>query len=528
MKKVILCIIIILFCFSGYSLASAAANPNVKIGLFYGSTAQAQIEISADKGVAFSSFDSNNNSYKNIYNSNAGDIVTIKKDTTSQKPSLHIKIGDVYTDLNAAKLIVQSYQQKGIVSYPAYTDNGWQVWSGFYADSLSAQGAIDSIKSKIGFNSYTVIQGTATRVYGTNTFGQVLFMYSSDTQLLRGKSLSTEKPNPIKIGKSLYRGEVEIQRLTNSDMTIKNVLPLEEYLYGVVPNEIGGGSPVEAMKAQAVAARNFTYFNLNKHSKYGFSLCNTIDCQVYKGYSSEIAASNKAVDDTANMILTYNGGLAETPYFASCGGHTEDNENVWGGNSVPYLRGVEDKYESGTSYNYTWNKTFTLDELTQKFESKNIGKVTGIEITKYSAQGRPTELYVKGTLNPLGIKYTGWNCAAFLGLPSQKYTLTTDAAQINITDGQTTTKTQLNNVKIITAEGEKTITDPNAKVNIIDASGSNTPLSSATTAYYFSGVGWGHAVGMSQEGAMGMARAGFTYDQILTHYYTGTKVELKK
>jgi stage II sporulation protein D len=220
-------------------------------------------------------------------------------------------------------------------------------------------------------------------------------MYSSDTQLLRGKSLSTANPNPIKIGKSLYRGEVEIQRLTNSDMTIINVLPLEEYLYGVVPNEIGGGAPSEALKAQAVAARTYAYMNISKHSKYGFGVCNSIDCQVYNGLSSEIAASNKAVDDTANMVVTYNGNLAETVFFASDGGHTEDNENVWGGNGVPYLRSVEDKYESGNSYNYTWSKTFTLDELTQKFASKNIGKVTSIEITKYSASGRPIELYVK-------------------------------------------------------------------------------------------------------------------------------------
>jgi stage II sporulation protein D len=129
MKKVILCIIVMLFCFTGYGMASATANPNIKVGLFYGSAAQAQIDISADKGVAFSSFDSKNNSYKNIYNSNAGDIVTIKKDMTSQKPSLHIKIGDSYSDLNAAKMIVQSYQQKGVTSFPAYTDTGWQVWS---------------------------------------------------------------------------------------------------------------------------------------------------------------------------------------------------------------------------------------------------------------------------------------------------------------------------------------------------------------------------------------------------------------
>lgn len=521
---------------------SAAEATSVKIGLYYGSTAQSQIDISADKGVAFSAFDAKAGKYYNVFNSNAGQTVTIRKDSyfiksgtkytpvaATGKPTsgpFHIRLSGSFNSYNDTVLPIKSYSEKGIAAYPVYTDSGWQIWTGFYVSKSAAQTATSTVKSKLGENTYTVIDELSSRIYCTDQNGNVLFMYSSSDSLLRGKSLSTANSNPVKIGTSLYRGQVEFLRMPDSDMTIINILPFEEYLYGVVPNEMPAYSNIEALKTQAVAARTYSYRSINKHSKNGFNLCATTHCQVYKGFSSENANTNKAVDETRNMVVTYNGALAETVFSASTGGRTEDAENVWG-SSIPYLKSVEDKYESGKSYNYNWTMRFTTDEISTKLKSYGLGTVTGIEITKYSAAGRPIEMIIRGTLKPEGVTIKNERCRTFLGLPSQMYSISSDA-NINIQVNNKTENVSLSQIKIITRDGEKTYNDPSQKITIIGANGNKSVVSSSPGEYVFTGKGWGHAVGMSQEGAMGMAKAGFTYDQILTHYYTGTKVELKK
>ena len=498
---------------------STVTGKIVKIGLYYSSSAQAQIDISADQGVSFSSFNTKTSEYTSVYNFTKNEIVTVKKDTM-----LHIKIGASYGDYQSAMTAVNTYMGNGVIAYPVFTDTGWQVWSGFYANQGEVDTALADIKAKTATDC-SVVSVSPSRIYAQDKSSHVLFMYASDVAYLRGKSLSTANPAPIKIGKSNYRGEVEFQRRTNSDMTIINVLPMEHYLYGVVPNEIEGSANIEAVKAQAVAARTYTYYNTqsgSKHASLGFDLCNTTCCHVYRGYDSEFSNSNKAVDATADIVVKYNGKIAQTVYFASSGGKTEDAINVWGFD-ISYLRGVEDKYESGKSYNYNWTKTFTIDELTQKFASKNIGTVTGIEVTKHSSTGRATEVVVKGTLKPEGITYKLSGTSSFLSLPSQWYTIST-SSDISITTPSQIINTQINNLSIISVGGS-VIQSAGTTIDVISADGSKQSLSSNAGQYVFTGKGWGHSVGMSQEGAKGMANAGYTFDQILTHYYQGTTVE---
>ncbi len=545
MKKMclFLCIVMLFTMLSFNNLnTSAAEAASVKIGLYYGSTAQSQINISGDKGVLFCAYDVKTGKYNNVYESDAGQTITLRKDSyfiqsgtkftpvalTGNPTSgpYHIQINGTYTTYNDTVSLSQSYSQKGVTTYPVYTDSGWQVWTGFYVSKSASQAAVNTVKSKLGENTYTVIDETNSRIYGTDQNGKVLFMYASLSNLLRGRSISSANPNPIKIGTSLYRGQVELNRLSGSDMTIINVLPFEEYLYGVVPNEMPAYSHIEALKTQAVAARTYSYKSINKHSKYGFNLCATTDCQVYKGYSSENANTNKAVDETRDIVVTYNGTLAETVFSASTGGRTEDAANVWG-NSIPYLKSVEDKYESGKSYNYNWTMKFTTDEISSKLKSYGLGTVTGIKITKYSSAGRPIEMVITGTLKPEGVTITKDRCRTFLSLPSQMYNISSDG-NLNVQVNNKTENIPLSQIKIITKDGEKTYNNPSQKVTIIGADGKESTVSASPDEYVFTGKGWGHAVGMSQEGAMGMAKAGFTYEQILTHYYTGTKVEIKK
>ena len=351
-------------------------------------------------------------------------------------------------------------------------------------------------------------------------------MFASEKKLLRGKALSIENPT-IKIGTgkfNTYRGEVEFQRRTGSDMTIINVLPIEEYLYGVVPNEMGASSNIEALKAQAIASRSYSYKIINKHSADGFNLCATTDCHVYNGYSSEKLNTNMAINDTKDMVVTYNGEVAETLYFSSSGGKTEAAVNVWK-SDIPYLQCVDDKYETGKFNHYNWKIDLTAEEISQKLKSKNIGAVTSIEITKQSEAGRAIEVIVKGTSNPSGIIISKIDCKNFLGLYSQLYTITTNS-HIIVTTNSKTVNTQLSKLKIFNVNGKTTNIDPAQQVKIVNANGISKTVSASPSVYSFVGKGWGHSVGMSQDGAIGYANAGYTYAQILTHYYTGTKIDM--
>ena len=194
------------------------------------------------------------------------------------------------------------------------------------------------------------------------------------------------------------RGEFEVRRYPDSDLTVINILNIEEYLYGVVPQELESSAPMEALKAQAVAARTYTYRNLGKYSKWGFDLVNTVSDQVYAGYDGEKPTTNMAVDQTKGKKILYNGSPISVHYFSSSGGMTENSENVWG-TPVAYLKSVPDPYESGDSYNYSWTRTFTALELKQRLflSDVEIGDIVSITIEEVSNAGRPIKVKFTGT-----------------------------------------------------------------------------------------------------------------------------------
>ncbi len=339
-----------------------------------------------------------------------------------------------------------------------------------------------------------------------------------------------EQNNPYKLNLDgvPFRGEFEVKRLSASDMTVINVLPLQEYLYGVVPGEIESYSHIEALKAQAVAARTYTVNNMNKYKENGFNLCNTTWSQVYKGYSAETESTNRAVDETKGQIVLYNDKPAQVFYFSSSGGQTEDVKNVWG-SDFPYLSSVEDKYESGKSWNYNWTKTLTAEEIKKRLISKgkDVGEVTGIDILKTSGAGRPVELVISGTKSQAVFK----NAATrdIFGLPSQMYTIESSSGKDNSISIRSATSEvsakPLGELNVMSASGEMVL-DAGKGLSVAGRDGKTITVSSQSSdSYTFSGRGWGHAIGMSQEGAKGMANEGFTYDEILTHYFQGTEVK---
>ena len=139
-----------------------------------------------------------------------------------------------------------------------------------------------------------------------------------------------------------YRGTMEV-RILGDSLKVINQLGIEEYLRGVVPNEMGPGvyPEMEALKAQAVAARTYIVANRGQYSDSGFDICDSSACQVYRGFGTEHPLTNQAVEETAGIIAGYNGGPIKALYTSTCGGHTEDGANVFSDLKLPYLKGVD-------------------------------------------------------------------------------------------------------------------------------------------------------------------------------------------
>jgi stage II sporulation protein D len=151
---------------------------------------------------------------------------------------------------------------------------------------------------------------------------------------------------PLSVDGSTYRGDLEVRGTSGGSLTLVNELPLEDYLLGVVPNELGPNTfpELEALKAQSVAARTYIVRNLGQFEDEGFDICDTDFCQVYRGFDTEHPLATQAVEETRGQIATYEGEPINALYSSTCGGRTEDAENVFG-ESVPYLVSTICHYE---------------------------------------------------------------------------------------------------------------------------------------------------------------------------------------
>jgi len=146
----------------------------------------------------------------------------------------------------------------------------------------------------------------------------------------------------VKVQGRPYRGIVEVRLTPYGEVLAINEINVEDYLRGVVPEELGPNlyPELEALKAQAVAARTYVYANLGQFTEDGYDLCDTPRCQVYRGAASEHPLSDRAIRETAGQVLVFNGVPINALFTSTCGGHTEDVELVFPEWNYPYLRGV--------------------------------------------------------------------------------------------------------------------------------------------------------------------------------------------
>ncbi len=184
-------------------------------------------------------------------------------------------------------------------------------------------------------------------------------------------SSDDEVKAPVRFNNRPYRGRIEVFANTRGLLTVVNVVGLEDYVRGVVANELspGGYPSIEALKAQAIAARTYALYNRGQFKSQGFDILPTTRSQVYRGLASEHPLSTRAVDETRGIVATHNGEAINALYTSTCGGRTEDAANIFN-QPLPYLRGHECGTEGagvGTSFTIT-----TAREPAELREEKNL------------------------------------------------------------------------------------------------------------------------------------------------------------
>lgn len=546
-SRIITLFLIAAIIISSFSTIYAAPTvpQTIKVGLSFNNVANNNFVIKSSYGLKLSN--KNSTGYVELLTNPAATGFKVRKDTyynivnnketeiNYTKAGLyngelegpyHIQIGDVYTDINAAKLVVDSMVSLSQTVFLAY-ENGWRVWAQLYLDESECLTQIQIFKTEMPNYTYSVVAPNKNRIqlFDTAT-GKLMYIINAEQEIKIEPIIKDNVIPVIELGALKYRGALFLKRIAAGHINIYNELLFEQYLYGVVPAEMPNSWHMEALKAQAVAARNYGIINIGRHTTDGFDVCNGTHCQAYRGFSHENARTNQATDETSGKLMLYNDKLIPTYFHSSSGGRTEDSENVWS-TVLPYIRGVEDKYGLGSPYD-NWTKQYNKKDIQVKLlaSSIDVGEITDIVPLTVSVNGRVTSLEIRGTKGVA--KLDKEKIRTVMGssdIKSTWYKLTTDADMfvINTTTGKADTARPAS-IYVMSANGVSKLSTVDNKVYLKDQFAlSNKSIIPEN--YIFAGKGWGHGLGMSQYGAKGMAEAGFNFIQILEHYYTGAKVK---
>ena len=274
----------------------------------------------------------------------------------------------------------------------------------------------------------------------------------------------------------IFRGRINLIVKPNGKILVVNESGVEDYLRGILCNEVAPWWPMDALKSQAIIARSYGLYQKQFPKDKYFDLTSDIYSQVYGGKSSERWRTNRAVDLTRGRILTYQGKLFPTYYHATCGGHTEDASKLWNVDLVP-LKGVVCNF-CVHSPHYKWQAKMSLQDISSKLILKGfrIQEISGIEIIGYDGSGRISGLEIKSQDK---------------GFP-------------------------------VSAKDFRQALGP----NIIRSANFTSRIDSG--AVHFEGLGWGHGVGLCQWGMQEMAREGSKYEQILKYYFPQSELSTFK
>jgi stage II sporulation protein D len=286
----------------------------------------------------------------------------------------------------------------------------------------------------------------------------------------------------LELGDASYRGTLRLEAAGADRLRVIDIVNIEDYVRGVVPNEMFADP--EAYKVQAVVSRTYLVYVRDvehKHKADGFDICTTGHCQVYRGVDSEQLLCDDAVNATKGQVLTYRGKPIFSAYHSNAGGVTQTVDEAWPSSvrrDFPYLCQVDSPYDGEVGsltqlgWCYRWQLDVTAAELARRLRARgrDVGDVQDISVLGVTETGRVRGVEVAGSTGRTRL-CTPTEVRELLGAPSDRFTIEKQPSGFRVT-----------------------------------------------------GWGNGHGVGLSQHGAFGMSKAGYSYDQILGHFYRGVEL----
>ncbi|NJR51610.1 MAG: SpoIID/LytB domain-containing protein [Leptolyngbyaceae cyanobacterium CSU_1_3] len=407
----------------------------------------------------------------------------------------------------------QQWRAQGIEVELAQPDR-WQVWAKreTYNTPLLRRLLLQSLQAK-GVQTVR-IESKTVRQAPRPSFVVNGFRYTRDhvditsgNGVIRIDREKDEQPSRV------YAGSFRLQPNAYGNYTLVNFVPLETYLRGVVPHEIGGWAPQPVLEAQAILARTYVLRNLRRFMVDNYQICATTQCQVYWGIDGAVPSTDRAIAATRSLVLTYENELVDALYSSTTGGVTAAFTDVWRGWERPYLRSFVDSTQNVWDLNrrsladennlrafiatrkgfneegaemFRWRYANTLNQMNQDLRKylksvqhplSDFGTIQQVQVVQRSTAGRVVKLRVTTDRGPLELEKDDV-LNAFYAPASTLFYL-----------------------------------DPIYEKN------------KALKGYAFVGGGLGHAVGLSQVGSYHLGKLGWTSDRILGFYFPGTQLQ---
>jgi stage II sporulation protein D len=342
-----------------------------------------------------------------------------------------------------------------------------------------------------------IAPGEAWRVVIAGQALQLISPTGRSTAPAEAVSLVPEDQNDaVRAGRRDYRGTLDILR-DRTGLSVINRIGLEAYLGGVVGGEMGrrDSSEMEALRAQAVVSRTYALRNMGRWRTEGFDFQATVADQVYGGVQGENPLAMQAVRETRGQVITAGGAPIDAFFFSTCGGHTADGTEAFRGAERPYLRSIADVDASGVAYcsispRYHWRDEWSGDALRSVLNrtlhetglvSGELGRIRNVAADGRTASGRVARLAISTSTGTISVD----------GPRIRRVLATTNGEILRSNVFELTVSTQGGSVSRLVADG----------------------------------MGAGHGVGMCQWGAVGRARAGQRYAEILAAYFQGTQLQ---
>ncbi len=498
--------------------APAAQNPVIQVGIVqrFGEDLQDRITLEALPGEQLVlSFETNGQ--PQTVTTNRVVIGLTPEQLPEARLGERIVLGN-HRSFETAEFSAQQWRDRGIEPEIAQPDS-WEVWANReqYDSPLVRRLLVKNLHDQ-GYNEVFLdsqVIGQIPRTY----FEANGYRYNRNAFDIRasGGRVRVTQPGDPPVTR-VYGGTLRVQPNTYGTYTLVNSVPIETYLRGVVPHEIGAGAPVPAIQAQTVLARTYALRNLRRFAIDDYELCADTQCQVYRGLTGTAPVADQAIAATQGQVLTYQNELVDALYSSTSGGITAAFSDVWEGPDRPYLRPVVDTVYGLWDINqYPLNSEAAF----RRFIALNEGfNEVGWSLFRWRNEGTLAEITadLKGYLgrrqHPL---------AGFSQVRSLRVTERANSGRVQVVE----VETDIGIVELKKDEIVRVLRPPRSLLFYIE------PIHSAgaegapgqLTGYRFVGGGWGHAVGLSQAGSYRLGSLGWAYPRILQFYYPGTTLQ---